>query len=35
MVELKTAREVDAMAVTGAFIAALLDDLASRAYARA
>ncbi|KMO72624.1 type I methionyl aminopeptidase [Mycolicibacterium obuense] len=31
MVELKTATEVDAMAVTGAFIAELLDDLAGRA----
>ncbi|WBP97229.1 type I methionyl aminopeptidase [Mycolicibacterium neoaurum] len=31
MVELKTAQEIDAMAVTGAFIAALLDDLAGRA----
>lgn len=31
MVELKTAGEVDAMAVTGAFIAGLLDELADRA----
>ena len=31
MVELKTATEVGAMAVTGAFIAELLDDLAGRA----
>ncbi|MEW5809624.1 MAG: type I methionyl aminopeptidase [Actinomycetota bacterium] len=31
MVELKTAAEVDAMATTGAFIAALLDDLVQRA----
>ena len=31
MVELKTTQEVDAMGVTGAFIAALLDDLADRA----
>ena len=31
MVELKTPREIDAMRTTGAFIAALLDDLQSRA----
>ena len=31
MVELKTPREIDAMAVTGRFVAELLDDLAGRA----
>ena len=30
MLELKTSQEIEAMAVTGAFIAALLDDVASR-----
>ncbi|HEY4003981.1 MAG TPA: type I methionyl aminopeptidase [Pseudonocardia sp.] len=31
MMELKTAREIDAMRVTGTFVAGLLDDLAARA----